>query len=217
MRKQLVLAARDYRLLLDKGYPQKPALDIVSTKYMLTRRERLILYRSVHSRCYARRVRNCYSRPPCGSSIVLDGYNIFSTIYSMLSSEEVYLGDDGFIRDLLGLHGRLARVLTRDVIREIIRYIKPYIQDYSTYIVLDSNVSHSGELAAYLRKLLSGEIIVYVEKKADKKILELVDKKTWAITSDAVILDKVPKCYDIAGEIIRKYKPRLIIPVPVPD
>ncbi len=220
MRRELVFAAHDYRFLLDRGYPQKPALDIVSTKYRLTRRERLILYRSVHSSCYVRRVRAKYSKPRFGSRIVVDGYNLFSTIYSMLANEEVYLGDDGFVRDLLGLHGRLPRVLTSSVVEDIIELLTPYINSYKSVFILDASVSHSGELARLLRETLyrrGVEAVVYVEKKADKKLLETIDKNAWTITSDAVILDTIPRTYDIAGQVIREYKPRIIIPVPVPE
>jgi hypothetical protein len=49
LRREVVEAARDYRFLLDRGYPRKPSLDLVAARYMLDRKEKMLLYRCVHS------------------------------------------------------------------------------------------------------------------------------------------------------------------------
>ncbi len=221
MRKEVVDAAREYRFLLDRGYSQKNALDIISSKYMLSKRERLILYRSVHSSNYVRSVRRKYIRPFPGSKILVDGYNVFSTIYAMLCDEEVFLGDDGFLRDLLGLHRRLPHVLKGSTLYTILGLLEKYLSMYRTIIVFDSSVSHSGELASlvreyYTRKGINIEAIVV--KKADKYIASTsIKDEIHVITSDAVVISIASKVYDLTGEIIRNTKPKVIIPVPVPD
>jgi len=214
LRRELVDAARDYRYLLDRGYPHKLALDTISTRYLLSRRERLLLYRCVHTTRYVRSIRSKTSYPPNGSSIVIDGYNVFSTIYSILSGEELYLCDDGFIRDLLGIRTRVALAVNIETINRIISLIKWFIDGHETYIVLDANVSRSGELASRLRELLPNANIV-VARKADIKVLKL-SRDRWVISSDAVILEKAHKVYDLAGYIARRYSPRRIIVLPIP-
>jgi hypothetical protein len=43
----LLAAARDYRWLLDRGYPQSASLKLVGDRYRLERDERLVLFRGV--------------------------------------------------------------------------------------------------------------------------------------------------------------------------
>jgi len=153
------------------------------------------------------------SVPPENVEIVIDGYNLFSTIFSVISGEELYLCDDGFIRDLLGLRTRVALAVNKDTISKIVSFIKCFIDKYRAYIVLDANVSHSGELASRLRELLPQADII-VARKADVKVLELsVDR--WTITSDAVVLERAHKVYDLAGHVARKYYPERIIVLPL--
>lgn len=213
MRRELIEAAKDYRYLLDRGYPHKLALNTVSTRYLLSKRERLLLYRCIHSSNYVRLILSKTSIPPKNTEIVIDGYNLFSTIFSIISGDEVYLCDDGFIRDLLSLHTRVALAVNRDTISKIISLIEWFIHSHKTYIVLDANVSHSGELASRLRELLPSANII-VAKKADVKVLEL-SMGRWTITSDAVVLERAHKVYDLAGHIARKYYPKRIIVLPI--
>jgi len=151
--------------------------------------------------------------PPENVEVVIDGYNLFSTIFSVISGEELYLCDDGFIRDLLGLHTRVALAVNKDTINKIISLIKWFIDKYRVYIILDANVSHSGELASRLRDLLPNADII-VARKADVKVLELSIGR-WTITSDAVVLERAYKVYDLAGYIARKYCPERIIVLPL--
>jgi len=213
LRRELIEAAKDYRYLLDRGYPHKLALNTVSTRYLLSKRERLLLYRCVHSSSYVRSIMSKTLVPPENVEVVIDGYNLFSTIFSVISGEELYLCDDGFIRDLLGLHTRVALAVNKDTINKIISLIKWFIDKYRVYIILDANVSHSGELASRLRDLLPNADII-VARKADVKVLELSIGR-WTITSDAVVLERAYKVYDLAGYIARKYCPERIIVLPL--
>jgi len=213
LRRELIEAAKDYRYLLDRGYPHKLALNTVSTRYLLSKRERLLLYRCVHSSSYVRSIRSKTLVPPENVEVVIDGYNLFSTIFSVISGEELYLCDDGFIRDLLGLHTRVALAVNKDTINKIISLIKWFIDKHRVYIILDANVSHSGELASRLRELLPNADII-VARKADVKVLELSIGR-WTITSDAVVLERAYKVYDLAGHIARKNCPERIMVLPL--
>jgi len=213
LRRELIEAAKDYRYLLDRGYPHKLALNTVSTRYLLSKRERLLLYRCVHSSSYVRSIMSKTLVPPENVEVVIDGYNLFSTIFSVISGEELYLCDDGFIRDLLGLHTRVALAVNKDTINKIISLIKWFIDKHRVYIILDANVSHSGELASRLRELLPNADII-VARKADVKVLELSIGR-WTITSDAVVLERAYKVYDLAGHIARKNCPERIMVLPL--
>jgi len=219
LRREVIEAARDYRYLLDRGYPVKLALDTVSSKYMLSKKERLLLYRCVHSSKIAGLIRSKTSIPPEYSKIIIDGFNVFATIYTALKGDQVYLCDDGIIRDLSGLHSRIAISLDKNILCKILDFVSDIIslRNYDVLIVLDANVTYSGETAAYMRKYFSKKrlsIKVNVEKMADKSIIM---KKTsaWLSSSDIIILLNAEKIYDLAAEVIRNHMPKQIVKMPL--
>ncbi|MCD6488986.1 MAG: DUF434 domain-containing protein [Desulfurococcales archaeon] len=219
MRKELIDAIHDYRWLLDKKYPHKISLDIVSTRYMLSRKERVLLYRCIHDKATAQGILRKTSIPPSRSRIIIDGFNIFATIYSVLIGEHVYLCDDGIIRDLLGLHGKIAVTTNKEVLAKILRLILDIIsgREYELTIILDSSVTKSGLAASFIRKFLEERDVcgrVFVEKKADRAIINY-SGDAWICSSDIVILRESRKIYDLAGEVIRRKFPQYIVIVPL--
>lgn len=220
MRRELVDAIRDYRFLLDRGYPVKTALDVVCTRYMLTRRERLLLYRCVHRSSLARFIRGKRGVPPAGSRVVVDGFNVLATLYTVYFGGEVYLCDDGIVRDLSGLHSRVALSMNHEVLDSLLEEVISALEgrDYVLVIVLDYNVKKSGELAAHMREVIKREgleWIVLVEKHADKKVVEEAVKGAWVSSSDIIILEKARRIYDIAGDIIREKYAKKLIKIPL--
>ncbi len=216
MRREVVEAAYDYRYLLDKGYPHKLSLDIICNRYILTKKERLLLYRCVHPSSYVRSTLLKKGIPPRGSQVIIDGYNLFSTIYAILQGDNVYLCDDNIVRDLSGLRRKVSATINLNTINDILDVVEKYVEGYIVEIVFDASVSHSGELARYVRKKLP-YISVSTEKKADKYIIKRASvRDRWVTTSDAVIIERVFKIYDLGGIIAREYAPNNIIVMPLP-
>ncbi|WFO75852.1 DUF434 domain-containing protein [Desulfurococcaceae archaeon MEX13E-LK6-19] len=220
MRREVIDAIHDYRFLLDRGYPIKAALDVVCTRYMLSRKERLLLYRCVHSSALARKIIRKQSIPPMKSRIVADGFNILATLYTVYCGEEVYLCDDGIVRDLSGLHSRVALSINQDLLDSLFTEIIEAVsgKEYELIIVLDYNVKKSGEIASRLRRIIKEnklDWVVLVERQADKKILEKASEGYWVSSSDIVILEKATKIYDLAGSIVREKYPRQVVKIPL--
>ncbi len=216
MRPALIKAMQDYRWLLDKDYPYKLALDTVVTRYMLSSTERLLLYRCIHSAVYAREIiRRKLCGPPRGT-VIVDGYNVFATIYAAYRDEPVYLCDDGILRDLLGLHARVGMVGEKILIDKFFTITRE-LGIERLVIVLDANISHSGDLAAYIRRKYSDagmSLSVVVAKKPDKYIIDNAGNAVVS-SSDAVVLKSVKHIYDLAGAIIRETAPHAIRVVPL--
>ena len=97
LRNEIREAYIDYKYLLNRNYSRKLALDIVTARYNLSKLERLLLYRCVHSNS---EIENINSKISNQKEIIIDGYNIALTLISAMNGEEIYLCDDGFIRDL---------------------------------------------------------------------------------------------------------------------
>jgi hypothetical protein len=213
---RIVEAARDYKYLLNRGYPASSSLNIVVTRYRMSRVERSLLLRCVHRDEYVAKVlRSVVSRDTIsGSNLLIDLLNVSTTLIAFLEGECLYKCDDGIIRDLGGSRywrGRRERALEAiDLIRDHLIAVKPV----KIYLVLDRLAPMSGEILKNAEKIFreSGfNVEGILADKADKKIIELSrgleDLIGVVATSDSLILEKADQIYDLAGEIITSIDP----------
>jgi hypothetical protein len=213
---RIVEAARDYKYLLNRGYPASSSLNIVVTRYRMSRVERSLLLRCVHRDEYVAKVlRSVVSRDTIsGSNLLIDLLNVSTTLIAFLEGECLYKCDDGIIRDLGGSRywrGRRERALEAiDLIRDHLIAVKPV----KIYLVLDRLAPMSGEILKNAEKIFreSGfNLEGILADKADKKIIELSrgleDLIGVVATSDSLILEKADQIYDLAGEIITSIDP----------
>jgi len=129
-------AARDYRWLLDRGYPDNGSITLVGDRYRLNRHERHMLYRGVSSAAAAARraarlvtvsaasastaphtspatfpatATQRYGAAQLNPASVLgiDGHNVLLTVANYLHGIPTFECDDGLIRDIGGVHGRV--------------------------------------------------------------------------------------------------------------
>ena len=204
-------AARDYRYLLDRGYPRKPSLDLVVSRYLLSRAERSLLLRCVHDSAYSLKIlRSSISNNEIrGIPLIIDLLNVCTTIIAFLEGECLYLCDDGFVRDLGGSRywrGRKRRVAEAiELIMDHLMLLKPR----KIYLVIDRKAPMSLSILAHaedmMRSTLSVEVSGVVDNKADRRIIDLersvIGEGGVVATSDAVILERVDRAYDLAGKI----------------
>jgi len=213
---RIVEAARDYKYLLNRGYPAGSSLNIVVTRYRMSRVERSLLLRCVHRDEYVAKVlRSVVSRDAIlGSNLLIDLLNVSTTLIAFLEGECLYKCDDGIIRDLGGSRywrGRRERVSEAiNLIRDHLIAVKPV----KIYLVLDRHAPMSGEILRNAEKIFreSGfNVEGILADSADKKIIELSrgleDLIGVVATSDSLILEKADQIYDLAGEIISSIDP----------
>lgn len=188
---RLVKAYEDYKYLLNRGYNRKSSLDLVTARYNLSKKERLLLYRCTHSDEEIIQVRSKIDSN--SKRILVDGYNLAITLLSLIYEDEIFLCDDGFYRDL-GLGKRKNDPEILDALILISEYLNNLDKDF--VIFLDSQISKSGELA---KKLREKEIKVKLVSKTDKMLLA---EKEVIASNDFVILSKAEKICDILRDII---------------
>lgn len=186
-------AAKDYLFLLNRGYPETPAVTLVGNRYRLDKTERMILFRGICSspRAITRRDKLSASSP--GETLTIDGYNLLFTLLNYRLGKRMFLGYDGFLRDAGGTHGRFSeRELFISLAGEMIRFLKTLgVAKIKFY--LDSPVSHSAEHARALRRILEetglpGECITC--DSADFRVKQA--KEGLVVTSDTAIIDSTP-------------------------
>lgn len=203
---RIIEASRDYRYLLSRGYNQKTSLDIVSSRYLLSKLERSLLLRCVHRPEYIAELarKRVSSRDVHKSFLVIDLLNTLSTLVAVLSGECVYMCDDGFIRDL---EGSKRVSIDNPLVSKGIDIIARSLSDLGpqkTIFVADKNVSYSLLISRVIvnKCLEKGLLCDYLlAEKADRSILDL-SKESIIISSDYVILDKAERIFDLVNHIV---------------
>ncbi len=185
----------DYKYFLNRGYSRKIALDAVSARYNLSKLERLLLYRCVHSDLEITNVRSKIIET--SKELVIDGYNIALTLISGMKGEEIYECDDGFFRDL-GLGKHKNSEMLSDVLILVVEYCEKL--KIRCEVILDKQISKSGEISSELRKR---GIMVKTVDKADKEVI--ISKKP-VYSNDFVILFNSHMISTILNNLFQDYK-----------
>lgn len=195
---------RDFRYLLNRGYPRRVALTLIGDRYQLTASERELLRRGVFSQKESQRKKKKISIAALrGSPLAIDGHNVLITVESALKGLPLLLADDGFVRDIArAAKGYAPTSFTTEALTLICDTL--FRQRPSDVVfLLDSPVSKSGELAAKVRGLLD-QYGVEGDVRAlpvPEKILS--DFHGIVATSDSAIIDEATKVFDLAGYIVR--------------
>ena len=204
--KVLQEAAKDFRYLLNRGYPRKAALELVGNRYQLLFDERHLLQRGVFSNHDSglRRMKKISSKKIGNRDLAIDGYNVIITIEAGLSKKPLILGDDGFVRDISGISGSFKKTETTEKAIQLIFDALKDMKPRETLFLFDSPISRSGTLAQEVRglmekKKLSGDARAI---KVPEKIL--IGFPGVVATSDTAIIDQSKEVVDLAGDIIKK-------------
>jgi len=197
-------AVVDYSMLLSRGYAQKSSLKLVGDHFALTERQRLAVMRSACSdaQLARRRGRQLDVSQLAGRELEIDGYNLLITTESALSGAPIFVGRDGCMRDLGGIHGSYRKVTeTIPAIELIAKHLLALGVTHARWL-FDSPVSNSGRL-----KTLLGELIrehgwpFEVELDVNPDNLLIASDKPVA-TSDSNILDECCQWTNLTEHII---------------
>jgi hypothetical protein len=198
-------AAKDFRYLLNRGYPRKASLELIGNRYGLTFDERHLLHRGVFSDAdsEARQKKIISPESIRNKDLAIDGHNVLITVEAGLSGRPLILADDGFVRDISGLSGSFKKTeMTEKAIQLIVTYLKTWKPRHMLFL-FDAPISKSGMLAQELRVLSKKEglpgdaLAVKVPEKT------LIGFQGVVATSDTAIVDRSKKVIDLAGNIIR--------------
>ncbi len=119
-------ACGTYKLLREKGYPEKATLKLVGDRHRLSRIQRNCIFRGVTGELAAARRKAKIVAPDAvsGRPLGLDWYNVLITVESYLRGQVLFLGDDGMVRDASAAHGSYRTAAhTSAAIEEIVREI----------------------------------------------------------------------------------------------
>ena len=142
--------------------------------------------------------------------MIVDGYNVLITIESMLvlKSEHLWLGDDGFIRDTRGVFRNYAVTDTTYKAIDAILALLSECKVGSATILLDSQMSNSGELARFIRSKLT-ECLLDGDARTSRHAdfdLKNAGSSVVVATADGVIIDSVREVVDIGRCMMERLK-----------
>ncbi len=205
-------AIYDYRYLLTRGYPIEHALNIVSTKYSLNKKQKLFLYRCVHSKQYVYETKSKIVRDSSEiDGIVMDFYNILLTSIELFMKKEVFLCDDCLIRDLRGskIHADEAPFIST-IFSRIANAIK-LLGLKNVIVVADKNISYSMEyLKLFIEIVKSYGVNCHgiLSKTTDKDVIAIsLENTNMAVaTTDIVIIRNTLRIYPLINYMISIYR-----------
>ena len=198
-------AARDFRYLLNRGYPRKASLELVGNRHTLSSDQRHLLHRGVFSDSDARlRTKKKISlRSLRDKPLAIDGYNILITVESALSDRPLISSNDGFIRDISGLSGKFKKTeITDKALHLIVDFLKKTGPRHTLFL-FDAPISRSGLLAQKVRKILNDENVSGDARAVRVPEETLIGFNGIVATSDTAIIDRSPEVFDLAGQIIK--------------
>lgn len=216
-REKMCSAAFDCRWLLNRGYGMDSAITFVGNHYMLAKRQRMALYRSVMSdderQLHAEKEVTQLQGP-----VYVDGFNMIISLEVALSGGLMLLGDDGAFRDLAGLHGtyriigqtrRAAELLKEEILRN------PGVTEVVIY--LDRPVSNSGRLKLLVEEVFREAAGSAAESgAADEPAVrvELVDSpdaslrgKENVLSADSIVQSESVSWYGAVRKIVERRIP----------
>lgn len=207
------MAARDVRYLLDRGYPSQSAIRFVADHYRLPEEKRFVLARVLVPEKVAksRQEKLVSSKSLRGQDLAIDGYNVLITTESLLSGEPVYRCDDGFLRDTRGIFRKYktSRV-TNQALKLIFGLVKESAPS-SVLVLLDEQISKSGTLAAYIRKVMADFGIPGNAKTAPDTDRRLKLSEAVIATGDGSIIDSRDLVVDIPAEVAKRMDIKVIV------
>lgn len=209
-------ATSDLKFLLDRSYKKKIALDFVGNHYLLDKKERNYLQRTVYSseESEGRRSKIIPISKIKGKTLFIDGFNVLITIESICNSEDsIVVCEDGVLRDINAVFGKYkCKENTKNALTSIISLVKIY-RPLKVQFFYDKQVSKSGELAKLTEEIMKEHDVSGSAETAlnvDYRLINLSDKAGGVVaSSDSIIMDKVNYILDIPCYICKIKKNNL--------
>ncbi len=195
--------ALDYYFLRSRGYSEKEAIQTVKRRYRVTRELEKLVKRCIHPPSHNENVkRKLVEFLPKNSWVCIDGYNQALTVYAALSRGYVYRCTDGLLRDDLLGYGKTEIDALEKIMLALV------LEAYSlgaekVYLVLDSRVPRSGQLAARLRAY---NIRAFTSRKADTTLMHYSWRGCIVASSDKVVVEKAVEVVDLASNLLSRIR-----------
>jgi hypothetical protein len=202
-------AVSDLCWLLERGYAIVSALKLVGDRWSLTERQRLAVRRCAcgPGARARRRATEVPEADLCGRPLLVDGFNVITTVEAALGGAVVLVGRDGCYRDLAGVHGTYRRVEETRPSLAIVAATLARLGPSHVRWLLDSPVSNSGRLRGLLLETASGAGCDWSVDLVFNPDGVLAAAPETVATADSAILDRCASWFSLARAVITEHVP----------
>lgn len=202
-------AVRDLSWLLSRGYASPSALKIVGDRYQLDLRQRNAVSRcSCSDAARERRRRSCVAPADlAGKTLLIDGYNVLTSIEAALAGGVILAARDGCYRDIASIHGTWRKVAETLPAVELLGAFLAELQLKNAVWYLDSPVSNSGRLKAMLTEIAASHGWPWEIQLVANPDRILSETEEFIATADSAILDRCQKWTNLARGAIEHHIP----------
>ena len=204
-------ATADLSWLLSRGYAAPSAVKLVGDRYDLTARQRIAIQRCACSDAdrSGRLKREVSAEAVAVRPLLLDGYNVLTTVEAALAGGVILLGRDGCYRDMASMHGSYRKVAETRPALELIGRTAAELKLAECIWYLDRPVSNSGRLKTLIYEVATEHGWPWsVELVTDPDPL-LIDSAEIVATADSVILDGCARWFNLARRTVDGHVPDL--------
>jgi hypothetical protein len=201
-------AVGDLSWLLSRQYASASALKVVGDRFNLSARQRTAVMRcsAADDAVASRRAREVSLAAPGPGRVLIDGYNVLTTVEAALAGGVVIVGRDGCWRDMASMHGTWRRVEeTPGALEHIGRVLHGAgtVAGREVQWLLDSPVSNSGRLKAVIEDVAGRNAWPWrVELVIDPDKPLAAARDDLVATADSVILDRCGRWLPLAREVV---------------
>jgi hypothetical protein len=199
----------DLSWLLERQYAPTSSLKLVGDRYVLTDRQRMAVMRSSCSdAALQRRREHQASAAELGrQTIVIDGFNLLTTVEAALGGGVILRGRDGVYRDLAGVHGTYRKVAETLPALRLVGTVLAGLGVARTRWLLDRPVSNSGRLRTMILDMAREQGWAWEAELSFNPDAVLGTSLDLVATADSAILDRGPRWFNLAQDTIERHIP----------
>ena len=195
--------------LLSRGYATPSALKLVGDRYSLTDRQRTAAMRCACSdeARQSRLSRECDVSALAARTVLIDGYNLLTSIEAALSGGVILIARDTCWRDMSSMHGNYHKVQETQPALELAGEEIEQLYAGPCVWYLDAPVSNSGRLAKVMRETASRRNWDWSVEIVPSPDAVLAKSNEMIVTADSVVLDRCGPWVNLARWIIQRRVP----------
>lgn len=209
-------ATRELCWLLSRGYAKPSALKLVGDRHQLAARQRTAVERCAcaDAKRRGREERRVGADALAGRNLLLDGYNVLTTIEVALGGGVLLAARDGTYRDLASMHGTFRKVAETRPALEMLGRIGGTLGSAGWHWYFDRPVSNSGRLKQLIEDLAAAGGWPWTVELIPDPDGVLAATPDIIATADSAVLDRCGPWFNLAREVIDREIPAArIIPM----
>jgi hypothetical protein len=197
-------AVSDLSWLLSRGYATVSAVKLVGDRWSLSARQRLAVRRAACSdTCRAHRL--TWRGDPLelsGRVLVIDGFNVLTTVEAALGGGVVLGCRDETFRDLAGIHGTYRKVAETLPALRLIGARLSVLSPGQVHWLFDRPISNSGRIRALILETARAEGWNWAVELVNDPDPVLRDSREIIATADSAILNRCGRWFNLARDVI---------------